>query len=1154
MFQTFTGTSRRPRQVNLSGRNSNPFAVAQQKSTPQGSPAAVLHAQQERKARQQDRERLQAARVIQKNWRAHNNRERSKAEQRKRWDLEEQEGAFDPLSHLNLLLQFVSPRQEHKDAERIRQSAASFNDQQGGTGTSDPVWSRALTTFTEKVLEVLQIFEYGSDKVLINFLQQFAAQTPDRLASLAYPYYTTLTKMLSTGSCFQEIQKLLGLPLETSLNRRLDTHKGLLQLLAQSWLHEKVDLDELAKSIDARYLSLALRDYLRESGNQLSENSTWLLAHYIYLYRKSIGNIVQNEKNGPSRIRMEDDEAIIAHVSNITTLMSEMTAIQKDMHNTASSLSLPAFIQQQVETLVDQNTIASLLTHIDIPSAQEGTSDFASVLASYVLTLIQVFPRRSDEIRMWLYLGSASLKVNGLSQRLPAIKFFWQAVTNTHVFNKVAESTRGSIELLSPKQRRFMSIKRRATLDQEWRLILLFLELYTFVLKIMDDDEFMSGGIPSTYPSWTRQSALELGQVKDLTIFLKNLAFIMYWYVSEIKADDEPVESHSLKNYFSGAESLPSTIQRSVDPDPLIVSGVRSSSLSYMKGTVTGLLRMLYERDSRRRFLPTDHWLMKDFDMAGFISAVLQEQRHKEEHNEEMSDDDDMVDDGSDNDREGAILVGNQRTQQIRRAEQIRKQQQRASRRRKMEETVPRLNILENMPFFIPFETRVQIFREFVRSDQQLRRNGFIDPDQWRMSVMHHGNGSLASREEFLRKRSAKVRREHVLEDAFDQFYSLGESLKEPIQITFVDQFDTPEAGIDGGGVTKEFLTSVTNEAFKEGGLKLFVENDQHLLYPNPSILDQRKALLAQSGMIEGSAEWDTQIRSLLQRYEFMGRIVGKCLYEGILIDVHFAPFFLVKWALTGGNGSATNESGYRANINDLRDLDEELYEGLLKLKNYPGNVEDFGLDFTITDSISDPTDSGSHETITKELRANGASIPVTNENRLVYISYVARHRLQLQPRLQTNAFLRGLGCMIQPSWLSMFNPSELGTLVGGDASEIDVADLRKNTLYGGVYVIGDDHEEHPTVKLFWEVIQELSDEERRKFLKYVTSTPRAPLLGFSQLKPPFSIRDSGSDQARLPSTSTCVNLLKLPIYRNKTTIREKLLYAINAGAGFNLS
>ena len=220
--------------------------------------------------------------------------------------------------------------------------------------------------------------------------------------------------------------------------------------------------------------------------------------------------------------------------------------------------------------------------------------------------------------------------------------------------------------------------------------------------------------------------------------------------------------------------------------------------------------------------------------------------------------------------------------------------------------------------------------------------------------------------------------------------------------------------------------------------------------------------------------------------------------------------------------------------------------------------MEDFGLDFTITDTISSPARAGdstsSQRTITRDLRPKGSEILVTNENRLVYISCVARHRLQQQPYQQTNAFLRGLSSMIQPSWLSMFNQSELQTLLGGDSSGIDIDDLRNNTQYGGVYVIGNDGQEHPTVQMFWEVLQTLPDEDCRKLLKYVTSTPRGPLLGFKQLNPQFSIRDSGSDQTRLPSTSTCVNLLKLPIYQSVNVLREKLLYAINAGAGFNLS
>ena len=323
---------------------------------------------------------------------------------------------------------------------------------------------------------------------------------------------------------------------------------------------------------------------------------------------------------------------------------------------------------------------------------------------------------------------------------------------------------------------------------------------------------------------------------------------------------------------------------------------------------------------------------MKQFDMEGFIPEVVKEHAVRHEHGEEDEEADDTWE--NEMDAEQMNMVGTQRTQNVLKNEYIRRKQERASRRRRLEALLPRLGILENMPFFIPFTTRVEIFREFVTEDKLRRRSGFIDPDQWRFFIEHerHGRSRSSVEESRLGKQHAKVRREHVFHDAFNQFYQLGDGLKEPISIAFVDQFDTQEAGIDGGGVTKEFLTSVTSEAFTPNtDLNLFVENDQHLLFPNPTAIEERRDLVRQLGYKEGSTESRDAVGELLQQYEFLGRIVGKCLYEGILVDIHFAPFFLVKWALNGGVGFATNESGYRATINDVRDLDEELYQGLVR-------------------------------------------------------------------------------------------------------------------------------------------------------------------------------------------------------------------------------
>ena len=56
------------------------------------------------------------------------------------------------------------------------------------------------------------------------------------------------------------------------------------------------------------------------------------------------------------------------------------------------------------------------------------------------------------------------------------------------------------------------------------------------------------------------------------------------------------------------------------------------------------------------------------------------------------------------------------------------------------------------------------------------------------------------------------------------------------------------------------------------------------------------------------------------------------------------------------------------------------------------------------------------------------------------------------------------------------------------------------------------------------------------------------------ELYPAFCIHHGGDEADRLPSASTCMNLLKLPEFLDEQTLRSKLLYAIESGAGFELS
>jgi ubiquitin-protein ligase E3 C len=115
MFQTFSGSSRRPRQVNLSGQNLNPFAASSWTPSASGTQKTVANAQQERQQRQQERERLNASKRIQRTWRGHRSRRQLADSRRAVWDDVETHGVHSEtnivlVEQTKLLVAFFSPR------------------------------------------------------------------------------------------------------------------------------------------------------------------------------------------------------------------------------------------------------------------------------------------------------------------------------------------------------------------------------------------------------------------------------------------------------------------------------------------------------------------------------------------------------------------------------------------------------------------------------------------------------------------------------------------------------------------------------------------------------------------------------------------------------------------------------------------------------------------------------------------------------------------------------------------------------------------------------------------------------------------------------------------------------------------------------------
>jgi ubiquitin-protein ligase E3 C len=159
-------------------------------------------------------------------------------------------------------------------------------------------------------------------------------------------------------------------------------------------------------------------------------------------------------------------------------------------------------------------------------------------------------------------------------------------------------------------------------------------------------------------------------------------------------------------------------------------------------------------------------------------------------------------------------------------------------------------------------------------------------------------------------------------------------------------------AGIDGGGVFKEFFTSLCKEVF-DTDRGLWLANKKNELYPNPhQYATERMFTLGLCFSPVTNLNICSNLAHSLNWYRFIGRILGKALYQGILVDVAFAGFFLSK-VFIGGELSELGADdlqwlGRQSFLDDLYSLDPDLYNGLIFLKHYSGNPEDLSLNFTV--------------------------------------------------------------------------------------------------------------------------------------------------------------------------------------------------------------
>ena len=210
------------------------------------------------------------------------------------------------------------------------------------------------------------------------------------------------------------------------------------------------------------------------------------------------------------------------------------------------------------------------------------------------------------------------------------------------------------------------------------------------------------------------------------------------------------------------------------------------------------------------------------------------------------------------------------------------------------------------------------------------------------------------------------VRRDQVFLDSF-KFLSFksGDEIKYgKLSIRFHG-----EEGVDAGGVTREWFQVLSRQMFNpDYALFIPVASDRTTFHPNKLSKVNEEHLMF---------------------FKFIGRIIGKALYEGRALDCHFSRA-VYKRIL-----------GKSVSIKDMETLDLDYYKSLLwMLENDITEI--------ITETFSVETDDfGVRETV--DLVENGRNIPVTEENKHEYVQLVVEYRLTGSVQSQLEKFLKGL-------------------------------------------------------------------------------------------------------------------------------------------------
>ena len=302
------------------------------------------------------------------------------------------------------------------------------------------------------------------------------------------------------------------------------------------------------------------------------------------------------------------------------------------------------------------------------------------------------------------------------------------------------------------------------------------------------------------------------------------------------------------------------------------------------------------------------------------------------------------------------------------------------------------------------------------------------------------------------------------------------------------------ERAIDQGGPYQEIISCICIE-LQSDYIELFIKTpnnkndlgdlkDKYIVNPDSNKINQKKA------------------------YEFIGKIMGLAISTGDTINLNLHPIIL-KSLLENRiefEEYETIDCTFFKLINDLEEA----------LKNK--DLAQYDLNFVIKNS--NKTDV--------ELIENGEKTKVTLENLDKFIIMAKSTRMN-ETNTQIEYIKNGLYSVIDKNILQILSYKQLEEMICGKAI-FDIIGFKKNT---------ECQIDDKIIKWFWEWLENCKEEDKFKYLKFVSGRSRLPSSDYKH-----SINRI-NEKNRLPVSHTCSFALDLPEYDSKKILIEKMEYAI---------